>query len=151
VTSGADRTTLLTELSSFPERLSAAAREAATSGRATPEGEWTASEIIRHLIAVETEIWHGRLEALVAAGSGIPRWPWIEPGFDDGPADRPLEDLLATFASLRAETFARFEALDDAGWARVGLHEVYGQLDVFGLARLAINHDEEHLVAIRRS
>ena len=52
------------------------------------------------------------------------------------------------FARRRAKTVATVSALDDAGWARFGTHETYGRLDVAGLLRLAIDHDEEHAASL---
>ena len=54
------------------------------------------------------------------------------------------------FAKRRAKSVATVRALDEAGWARFGTHATYGRLDVAGLLRLAIDHDEEHLAGIAR-
>src|SRR3954464_11101285 len=63
-------------LAGFPARLAAAAR---TSPAGTPApGEWTPPEIVRHLIAVEEEVWHRRLGQLRTEEH--PRWRWTEPG-----------------------------------------------------------------------
>jgi hypothetical protein len=34
--------------------------------------------------------------------------------------------------------------LDEAGWARSGQHATFGPLDVAGVLRNAVDHDEEH-------
>ena len=39
---------------------------------------------------------------------------------------------------------------DYDGWDRTGVHETYGRLDVAGLLRVAIDHDEEHLAGLAR-
>jgi hypothetical protein len=149
---GEDRVTggrgvLVERLATFPDRLRAAA--SAAEGREVPPGEWTAGEIVRHLIAVESGVWQARLDAV--RDEPEPHWDWVAPRFDADPASRPLEILLATFALRRTETVARLRALDDAGWARSGVHAVYGRLDVAGLARVAIDHDEEHLASLAGS
>jgi hypothetical protein len=59
--------------------------------------------------------------------------------------DRPLGALLEAFAFEREATLDRLDALDEAGWARSGIHERYGELDVAALCRLAADHDDEHL------
>jgi hypothetical protein len=46
---------------------------------------------------------------------------------------------------------ATVRALDEAGWERFGTHATYGRLDVAGLVRLAIDHDEEHLAGLERA
>ena len=140
-----DRTTLLERFGSFPARLADAAR--AAEHRPVPAGEWTTAEVVRHLIAVEGEVWLARFSELLAGGE--PRWSWVEPGPARQFPDATLEDVLRAFAGLRAGTLDFVRRLDDAGWARSGIHETHGRLDVAGLLRLAIDHDEEHLAGLR--
>ena len=78
-----------------------------------------------------------------------PQWSWTEPGLAPGFDDAPLSTILAAYAEARATTVSRIDVLDDAGWHRFGTHATYGRLDVAGLLRLAHDHDEEHLAAIR--
>jgi hypothetical protein len=59
--------------------------------------------------------------------------------------------IVAAFAAARAATVATVRALDDAGWARFGTHATYGVLDVEGLLARAIDHDHEHLAALKSS
>ncbi|MEA2578947.1 MAG: hypothetical protein QOD78_2535, partial [Chloroflexota bacterium] len=54
-----DRAALVERFASFPDRLAEAARAAA--GRPVPAGEWTPTEVVRHLMAVEGEVWLSRL------------------------------------------------------------------------------------------
>ncbi|HEX9043967.1 MAG TPA: DinB family protein [Candidatus Limnocylindrales bacterium] len=148
-----NRAAVVERLASAPERLETAARLAAVAVAAAggTGGEWSPVENVRHLIAVEGAVWHGRLRALELAEPGIePRWAWAEPTFDDGPADRSLEEVLATFAGRRFATIAMLAALDDAGWARTGIHATYGRLDVSGLMRTAADHDDEHIETLKR-
>lgn len=137
------RVVLRRRLAEVPERLATAARTAA--GRQTPAGEWTPSEVVRHLIAVEEEVWHPRLRQL--ATEDRPRWLWAEP---DRWLDEPgasLDDLLAIYADGRGATIEMLDALGEAGWARTGEHEKYGVLDVAGLMDRAIDHDDEHIAS----
>jgi len=123
-----------------------AAAVAAGDEGSPPEGEWTPAEIVRHLIAVETEVWHARFDQLAAGES--PQWVSIEPRFDDGPEDRTLFELVATFSARRDASVERLDAFDLDGWSRSGVHATFGVLDVEGLLRLAIDHDDEHLRTI---
>ncbi len=141
-----NRDDLVTAFADFPQRLASAAHSGA--GRPVPIGEWGPAEISRHLIAVEVEVWQARL-ARVAVDDD-PHWPWTEPGLVPGFDGAPLDDILAAFAVARAATVAILAALDDAGWARSGVHATYGVLDVEGLIRLAVDHDEDHLGGIER-
>jgi len=128
----------------FPERLAAPVR--AASERGVEPGEWGAAEVVRHLIAVEDEVWQGRLARVAVEGD--PHWPWTEPGLAPGFDGMPIDAVVRAFAVARATTVATVRALDEAGWARFGTHATYGRLDVEGLLALAIHHDEEHLAGL---
>jgi hypothetical protein len=126
----------------FPSRLAEAARVAGP----TLAGEWGPAEVVRHLIAVEDEVHRKRLADL--DGAEEPRWSWTEPGLALGFDDAPLDAVLAAFADARTGTVDVVRALNEAGWARSGIHATFGRLDVAGLLRLATDHDEEHLAGI---
>jgi hypothetical protein len=145
VTALASRDDLLGALAGFPPRLRTAAR--AAMGRAVPAGEWSAEEVVRHLIAVERDVHQARLRD-VATTDG-PRWSWAEPGPWGGEPGLRLDGVLDRFTAVRAETLATLRALDEAGWARAGHHATFGVLDVAGLVRNAADHDEEHLAGLR--
>ena len=133
-----DRIVQLERLRSSPARLAAWA----TTALDEPGHAWGPRDVIRHLVTVERVVWHARLDQLAAGDE--PRWPFVEPG--TGPEDdRPPAALVAAFAAARGATVGRLEALDEAGWARSGLHDRYGVLDVAALCRLAADHDDEHL------
>jgi DinB superfamily len=127
-------------LAAVPERLAAVIP---TAPRA-PAGEWTPREVLLHLLAVEDEVWHARLRQL--ATEPEPHWPWFEPGLASFSADS-WDEVLDAFRASRAETVAKLDALDAAGWARSGVHERYGRLDVAGLMQRALDHDEEHIAS----
>ncbi len=136
---------LIAALAGFPERLDIAARSAAD--RPTPDGEWTPEQVVRHLIAVETGVHQARLRDLATVAE--PRWDWTEPGPWSDEPELGLGGVLARFAAHRATTLATIDALDEAGWARSGEHATFGTLDVAGLLRNAVDHDEEHLRGLR--
>ena len=144
-----DRVELLRRLVSAPDRVALAARGRAASDDAVggpPPGEWTAREAVAHLVSVETGVWQARLNSLDAGGT--PTWTWTEPGPAADPEAETLEGALGLFAVLRARTVARVAALDEAGWARAGIHATYGRLDVAGLLGVVVDHDEEHLAGL---
>ncbi len=141
-----NRDALLAMFVAFPERVAVAGRAAA--GQPVPTGEWGPAEVVRHLLAVEDVVWHARLARVAAEDD--PHWPWIEPGLAPGFDGAPLDEILAAFAAARAATVDTLRALDETGWARSGVHATYGVLDVEGLIRIAVDHDEEHLTWVRR-
>jgi hypothetical protein len=138
------RAELVEAFAGFPDRLGSAARAAAD--RAVVAGEWGPAEVVRHLIAVESEVWQARLGRVAAEDD--PHWAWTEPGLAPGFDDVGLDQILAAFAAARSETVATVRALDGAGWARFGTHATYGRLDVEGLVRLATDHDDGHLAGL---
>lgn len=140
------RAELVEAFAGFPERLAVAAGRAA--GHPVPPGEWGPAEVVRHLLAVEGEVWQSRLARVAAEDD--PHWPWTEPGLAPGFDGVPPDAIMAAFVAARAATVATVRALDDAGWARHGRHATYGLLDIEGLLRLAIDHDEGHLAGLGR-
>jgi len=140
---------LVARLGSFPARLGAVARAVATAEAVTgpPAGEWTARDVVAHLVAVERVVWQARLDTL-GPGRGEPQWSWIEPGPVVEPEAASLEGALAVLGAERSATLARIAGLDEAGWARAGVHATYGRLDVAALLHVAADHDDEHLAAL---
>ncbi|HUQ78068.1 MAG TPA: DinB family protein [Patescibacteria group bacterium] len=134
---------LLDRLAGVPDRLAAAAPGAP----AAAAGEWSPSDVVRHLIAVEEEVWHVRLRQL--ATEDHPIWAWAEPDRWQGEPDASLDRLLEVHRVARAATVATLDAFDDADWARTGTHATYGELGVAALVEKAADHDEEHLASLQ--
>ena len=136
-----ERDERLQRLAAYPAVVATAARDAAQ--RPTPAGEWTPEQVVRHLIAVDLEVHQRRVSELSTKDEPI--WSWQEPGpWPDEPT-LGLDGVLDRFASVRGDTVAMYHALDDAGWARIGRHATFGQLDADGLLGLVVDHDAEHL------
>jgi DinB superfamily len=141
------RAELLARFAESRPRIEQAAR-AAERAVDLPPGEWSAREVVLHLVAVETEVFQARLADLAMGGD--PYWHWVEPGMFDGPGGETLDGALGLFAGRRDDTLRRVAALDEAGWMRSGTHETYGVLDVGGLLRIAYDHDLDHLATLKR-
>ena len=137
-------TELIAGFAAFADRLTAAAL--AAEARPVPDGEWGPSEVVRHLIAVERAVWHVRFAQI--AVDDDPQWDWTEPGPSPELEGSSLDHILAVFAEARHQTVATVRAFDEPGWARHGTHATSGVLDVAGLLRMAIEHDEEHLAGL---
>jgi hypothetical protein len=133
---------ILARLEAVPDRLADAAHAASPP----PVGEWAPSDIVRHLIAVEREVWHVRLRQLAAEEH--PMWRWAEPDRWLDEPDAPLDRLLTVYRQERQATTELLSALDETGWARTGTHDTFGVLDVTVLLTKAIDHDEEHLASL---
>ena len=141
------RLELARELAAIPRLLGAAARSAPPAA----DGEWSAREVVCHLIAVEGEAWHVRLDSLWDAAEGEePQWVWTEPGPWEGAGSETLETSLLTFGTRRAATIERLTRLDDAGWRRTGRHPTFGRQDVAAVMQTALDHDREHVAGLWR-
>ncbi|MBA2381857.1 MAG: DinB family protein [Chloroflexi bacterium] len=141
VTTDLARRSLLDRLAAVPDRLAAAAG-AASRAPSTP-GEWTPSDIVRHMIAVELEVWQPRLAQLEAEDH--PHWAWVEPDRWTGDPGASLPSLVNRYRAARGSTTDILSTLD---WSRTGTHATFGVLDVAGLMTRAIDHDEEHVASL---
>ncbi|HLX34555.1 MAG TPA: DinB family protein [Candidatus Limnocylindrales bacterium] len=138
---------LIDRLASGPGRVAAAARRAGIPAG----GEWSALQVVRHLVATESLVWQARLEQLEASAGAEgrqlspPTWVWLEPGPWSGPGDDTIEGTIAELRRRRVRTLELVRRLDAAGWRRFGIHATYGRLDVGRLLTVAVDHDAEHL------
>lgn len=141
-----ERTALVEQLRAGPARVGElAVASAARRGRRRPDG-WSERAIVTHLVQVDREVFQVRLRDLT--GPAEPQWSWVEPGAAPGHAS--LASLIARFATVRAATIAHLGGLEEAGWARAGVHAVYGRLDVAALLAIAVDHDTEHIAELER-
>jgi hypothetical protein len=131
-------------VAAVPARLAEAAR--AASPEPPAPGEWPPTDVVRHLIAVEEEVWHPRLRQLVAEDE--PTWAWVEPDRWQGTPDATVDELLAIHRALKTMTAAMLDDLGDAGWAKTGVHATFGRLDAAGLMEKALDHDDEHIASL---
>jgi hypothetical protein len=140
------RAELIEAFAGFPGRLGAAARARAAANRPTADGEWGPAEVVRHLIAVEREVWWTRFASIVDELE--PHWSWMEPGLEPGLDGVPLADILARHAAARARSVAIIDGFTEADWARTGVHATYGRLGVAELLGIVTDHDQEHLTSL---
>jgi len=140
------RRTVLAALGSVPDRLTIATQ--VVDREAPAPGGWSPSDVVRHLIAVEREVWQPRLAQL--ATEDHPRWAWAEPDRWTGEPGAALERLVEVYRVARASTIDAMTALGDDGWARTGSHATFGEVNVAGLMSRAVEHDEEHLRSLAR-
>jgi hypothetical protein len=142
----ADREVLVDRLRAGPVRVAALAVRAAARRAGRRSDGRSERQIVAHLVGVDREVFQVRLRDL--AGTSEPQWSWVEPGATPGHAS--LAALIARFAAVREATIAHLGTLDDAGWARSGVHAVYGRLDVAALLGIAVDHDTDHIAELER-
>ena len=139
-----ERAALVDRLRSGPSRVVVLAPAAARARR--QRDGWSVREIVGHLVRVDRDVFQVRLRDL--GGASEPQWSWVEPGAGSGHAS--LASLIAQYAAVREATIAYLATLDAAGWARSGVHVVYGRLDVAALLGIAVDHDTDHIAELER-
>ena len=139
-----DQRAIVERVAAMPDRLAAAARAAPPEPPAP--GEWPPTDVVRHLIAVEEEVWHPRLRQLIAEDE--PHWAWVEPGPVAGVAGRDPRRAARDVRRPPRDDVALLDDLGADGWARTGVHETFGRLDVAGLMEKALDHDDEHIASL---
>jgi N-acetylmuramic acid 6-phosphate etherase len=114
---------------------------------------WCAKEHIVHLI--DGDAFFGvRLAAMLAEDEPVlaSRDDAVEnlKVFDSDAREASVRELLQRLEQSRAALLAHLVDSDAADWTRVGRHEEYGGITVYKLLRHAVQHDHNHVEAIRR-
>jgi hypothetical protein len=111
---------------------------------------WRPRDVVGHLISAEIDDWIPRAERILADGTSKPF-----DGFDrfahvERDIDIPLDELVARFADLRAQTLSRLNELvtDEADLDRRGLHPALGEVTLRELLATWAVHDLDHVSQI---
>lgn len=115
---------------------------------APADEEWSPLEILGHVKALD-DIVTFRIAAILTKDT-----PLI-PDFDvDGWAKiagyrtAPLDQTLHSYQRHRSELVWQLRQLPDEAWDRHGKHESKGDLSLFDLVRIFLEHEEEHLAQL---
>lgn len=109
-------------------------------------GEWSALDVLGHLIEAEQRGFAGRIRDILATDQ--PRFVgWDPPAVAASrrDAERDPAVLLAQFRDLRAASIALIAFLSDADLDRGGDHPDVGWLTVRDLLHEWVHHDRNHL------
>lgn len=140
-------------------RIEASAEAIAAAARLAPPaaaGAWPPATIVGHLADVDAEVWNPRLGQMLVAcrvGTAMPRFSWWEPDAAATAgryARMPLEDAITLFLAGRAGIVTRLHGLSERDWAASARHDTFGLLDVAGLLRELLAHDDEHRASLDR-
>jgi len=141
-----DIQTALGQLAAFPERLKQQVQGLADPAlRFRPaEGEWSAVEVVGHLIDVEA-LYSARIRQMLASDN--PAFAPFSP--DELVRQRDYQNkqiafLLITLAERRAEHLEFLRMLRPAQLARMGTHPTRGPLSAAELIRGLAGHDVNH-------
>ena len=114
------------------------------------DGAWCIQEVVGHL-GDAAEVYHKRLYMMSTQTD-----PILEPYDPDefaarhGYLEKLIEDLLEKLRFWRAETTQLLTTLVNWNWARTGRHLDNGRVSIRMLVEHMIEHEQEHLVNIRR-
>lgn len=110
----------------------------------TPDG-WRPREVVGHLITGELTDWLARTQRILEDGTSKPFDRFDRHAMLDRDRGQTLEQLLDTFAELRAGNLAGFEALvSDADLERLGFHPSLGEVTLDNLLNTWAVHDLDH-------
>jgi uncharacterized damage-inducible protein DinB len=121
--------------------------------RANEGGEsWSPFDIVGHLIHGERTDWMDRVEIILAQGETRPFTPFDRFAQFEASRGKSLNQLLDTFAELRAANLARLESLELSrqDFARRGRHPELGPVTLGQLLATWVAHDLNHLGQMAR-
>lgn len=151
-------TQLLAELEQMPEELVRAVRAVPeaqlcwlpeTRG-GSPGETFSAIEHVCHLRDIESEGYHVRIRRMLEETEpSLESLNGDEMARERGYAEADLNEALAAFGALRAQTVARLRAVTTEQLARTGEFAEYGRLSLRGLVHYLRSHDQQHLAGIQ--
>lgn len=108
---------------------------------------WSPYDIVGHLIHGERTDWIPRTEILLAHGQTRPFTPFDRFAQFQASQGKTLQQLLNTFAELRAENLTRLEALGLTAedFERRGQHPELGSVTLGELLATWVAHDLSHV------
>jgi hypothetical protein len=121
---------------------------AATEGPRT----WSPFDVVGHLIHGERTDWIPRIEHILRHGDAVPFPVFDREAMFEASKGKPLAELLATFASLRAGSLARLQELrlGDVDLSRRGRHPEFGVVTLKQHLATWVAHDLDHLAQVVR-
>jgi DinB superfamily len=141
-------------LTRTPSALNALLRDLPESWTRRNEGEntWSAFDVIAHLIHAERTDWIPRAKMILEFGETKAFVPFVRGGHAREIQGKSLENLLDTFARVRAENLEQLRALNlrPEDLARRGRHPALGVVTLSELLATWAAHDLTHLHQISR-
>jgi hypothetical protein len=113
---------------------------------------WSPFDVVGHLIHGERTDWMVRTELLLAHGESRPFAPFDRVAMFEASRGKTLDQLLGTFAELRAENLGRLESLKLTAedFERRGRHPELGPVTLGELLATWVAHDLSHIAQIAR-
>jgi hypothetical protein len=150
----ADRGAILAALAAGPRHLALALDERTDAALARPPapGEWSAAQVLEHLLFSE-QLLATRVDRLLTedepdlAAAAV----WAEtPASDEGSAatGESASALAGRIIDLRHATVTRLAGLPESDWGRGGNHPEWGRVTVLGQAAYFARHEASHLAQL---
>lgn len=112
------------------------------------DSEWSQHECLMHLLICEHHIFLPRLKAMATLDN--PHLPLVDEAAlmkAEWNPERPRSDMLAEFMVYRHD---EYEILEQADWARPGVHAARGPVTLGWMAHYTLAHTYEHLSQMMR-
>ena len=141
--------TLMARLQLSVKGVDWAASLVAHKQHAQRDGEWSAHQHLVHLIAVDTEVYRPRVQAMLEHDRPVFD-KWIAETFMDDRYTKDegdLLDLAETFMREREKLVEIFKSLTPEQWSRTGTWPD-GEVDIAWAAERALSHGLEHFTAL---
>ena len=117
------------------------------------EGTFSPYDVVGHLITGERTDWMARVRLILEHGGSRPFEKYDRYAQFEESRGRPVEELLAEFAGLRAANLGALRglALTPADMARVGWHPALGSVTLAQLLATWAAHDLNHVGQIAKA
>jgi uncharacterized damage-inducible protein DinB len=134
-------------LRSTPETLRGLLAGASTEWTDASDGEnWTARDVLNHLIHGERTDWVVRARIIATEGAGRPFDSFVRDALAGANRDRPIGELLDEFAELRAANLAAIrQVVAGTPLDATGSHPELGRVTLGELIASWAVHDLEHI------
>ncbi|MFP5225336.1 MAG: DinB family protein [Actinomycetota bacterium] len=109
--------------------------------------EWSAKDILSHLVFGERTDWVPRIRETLAT-SGEPRWAPFDRAASIEQAELGVAELLDTFDASRLENIVMVEALRPSDLVRTAIHPELGRVSLRQLIATWATHDLTHVAQI---
>ena len=116
-------------------------------------GSWSPFDVVGHLVHGERTDWIPRVEHILRHGDAVAFPPFDREAMFEASSGKSLNELLDTFAQLRARNVERLIELrlSDADFDRRGLHPELGVVTLGQHLATWVTHDLGHLSQIVRA
>lgn len=116
------------------------------------EGTWSPYDVVGHLVNGERTDWLGRARHILS-GDPSPFTPFDRTAQFRESEGKSLQELLATFAELRAQNLSELRGmhLGEGDLERTGRHPDFGEVRLGQLLAAWVVHDLDHVAQIART